>query len=152
MSKFAVWRKINMLMKSEMNVLMLLLPKVTVDYLFSDFTVRQSLEKMDAHGYNEIPVIDRQSGVYVRSVAYGDFLRYILKNRMNFDDLERIPLSSITSAHQIQPVPSTTNVADLKDVILSQNFIPVVDDHGIFIGIVTRKSILKHLFKEERIG
>lgn len=140
-----------MFMKNETNVLMLLLPKVTVDYLFSDFTVRQSLEKMDAHGYNEIPVIDRQSGVYVRSVTYGDFLRYILKNRVSFDSLERIPLSAITSAHQIQPVPSTTNVDDLKDVILSQNFIPVVDDHEIFIGIVTRKSILKHLFGKEKL-
>ena len=32
---------------------------------------------------------------------------------------------------------------------MEQNFIPVVDDFNHFIGIVTRKSIIKYLIKNK---
>ena len=34
---------------------------------------------------------------------------------------------------------------DLLENITNQNFVPVVDDNGIFIGIVTRKDVLLYL-------
>ena len=37
-----------------------------------------------------------------------------------------------------------TRVEDLLSVAAEQNFVPVVDDKGAFIGIVTRSSILKY--------
>ena len=40
-----------------MNVIMLLKPKTTVQYIFEDNTLRQGLEKMRAHSYTAIPVI-----------------------------------------------------------------------------------------------
>lgn len=48
------------------NILMLLIPKAQVDYLCSDFTIRQALGKMNAHGFNTIPVINKETGVYER--------------------------------------------------------------------------------------
>ena len=36
------------------------------------------------------------------------------------------------------------SVEDLLSVAAEQNFVPVVDDKGAFIGIVTRSSILKY--------
>ena len=33
-------------------------------------------------------------------------------------------------------------------VVLNQNFVPVVDDKRVFIGIVTRKDILAYLGKK----
>ena len=30
---------------------------------------------------------------------------------------------------------------------MNQNFVPVIDDNGIFIGIVTRKSIIEYCYK-----
>ena len=37
---------------------------------------------------------------------------------------------------------------DLFDKIINQNFVPVVDDARIFIGIVTRKDVLLYLKKQ----
>jgi CBS domain-containing protein len=40
------------------------------------------------------------------------------------------------------PVSVSTDMNDLLQKALDQNFVPVVDDRGTFIGIVTRRSIL----------
>lgn len=37
------------------------------------------------------------------------------------------------------------SMEDLFEKITNQNFVPVVDDNGIFIGIVTRKDVLLYL-------
>ena len=65
-----------------MNVIMLLKPKTTVQYIFEDNTLRQGLEKMRAHSYTAIPVIS-QDGKYVGTVSEGDFLYFILDRRDN---------------------------------------------------------------------
>ena len=31
---------------------------------------------------------------------------------------------------------------------LKQNFVPVIDDNKIFIGIITRKDIIQYLYKK----
>lgn len=124
------------------NILTMLIPKAKVDYLYSDFTIRQSLEKMYAHSYGTIPVIDRKTGKYIRSVNQGDFLSYILVNKIDFNKFERLPLDEIKESRVIKPVYSTANINDLTETILNQNYVPVVDDNDVFIGIVTRSSVM----------
>ena len=45
------------------------------------------------------------------------------------------------------PVSVSTDMNDLLQKALDQNFVPVVDDRNTFIGIVTRKSILAQYVK-----
>ena len=46
------------------------------------------------------------------------------------------------------------DIEDLLQLALQQNFVPVVDAHNIFIGIVTRKDIIQYFsvqaFAEEQ--
>ena len=37
------------------------------------------------------------------------------------------------------------DIAQLDKHILNQNFVPVVDGRNVFIGIITRKEIIKEL-------
>ena len=37
---------------------------------------------------------------------------------------------------------------DLLDRAINQNYVPVIDDKGSFIGIITRKEIIKYCYKE----
>ena len=47
-----------------------------------------------------------------------------------------------------QAVHADSNMEDLLDRAINQNFVPVVDDQGSFIGIITRKSIIKYCYNE----
>lgn len=132
-----------------MNIAFFLKPKVSVAFLYSDFTVRQALEKMRHYGYSAIPVIHRD-GRYAGTVSEGDFLWYLsdrFSENININEktLEETPLARIIKNDAYIPVKITANVNDLVNLSMNQNFVPVTDDFDSFIGIVTRRDIIKHL-------
>ena len=137
-----------------MNIAYFLLPKVRVAYLYDDYTFRQGLEKMRHHGYTAIPVISR-SGQYIGTVSEGDFLWRLLSEENEphhtMKDLEQLQVRDILRGNQYPPVRITVTMDELLDSAMNQNFIPVVDDTGNFIGIVTRKDIIRY-FAEQKLS
>jgi CBS domain-containing protein len=131
-----------------MNILFYLLPKAEVDYLFNDFTVRQALEKMKEKRFSMIPIIDKKNGKYLKTIQSYDFLDYLSSYKLSFQDLEMDLISDIPCSKNIRPVRVNCDVRELYKIIVDQNFVPVVDDEGIFIGIVTRKAVMEEITKE----
>lgn len=128
-----------------MNVISLLTPKAQVAYLYDDFTVRQGLEKLRVHGYTAIPVLARD-GRYVGTVSEGDFLWNILDQQDNsLRAQEKLPLSHILRKNFNPAVRIDITLTELLDRAMRQSFIPVVDDRGAFVGIVTRQNIIRRL-------
>ena len=139
-----------------MNIAYFLLPKNRVAYLYDDYTFRQGLEKMRHHGYTAIPVISRD-GKYVGTVSEGDFLWRLLSDEQDsqracsMKDLEQLRVRDILRETQYLPVRITVSMEELLSSAMNQNFIPVGDDTGSFIGIVTRKDIIRY-FAEGKSG
>ncbi len=129
------------------NILFFLLPKGQVEYLFGDFSLRQAMEKMEYHRYSVVPVVSRD-GKYLYSLSEGDILYALKNNKYSFDELNKIPLSSINRKRNFSSVSINASMDDLASLIVNQNFVPVVDDKGIFIGIVTRKSVINYLLEK----
>ena len=125
-----------------MNLLFFLKPKCDVCVLEKDYTLRQAIEKLRASGRAAVPVIDEQ-GYYIGSVSEGDLLRGVL-NTDNSKEWESIPMLSVMRTDFNPPVTVMTGVEELLRTAMNQNFVPVVDDRGMFIGIVTRKTILTY--------
>ncbi|MBQ6798948.1 MAG: CBS domain-containing protein [Oscillospiraceae bacterium] len=129
-----------------MNILFFLTPKAVCAYLYSDYSVRQALEKME--GYATLPILDRE-GRYVGSLTEGDLL-WAVKNICGMD-LKRTEGTGIMEiAHRKDYAPVSVNT-EMKDIIakaVDQNFVPVVDDKDSFIGLVTRRAILQHYLKD----
>ena len=46
------------------------------------------------------------------------------------------------------PVSINEEVQDLFSAAMLQNFVPVIDDNKVFIGIVTRKDIMQYCQKK----
>lgn len=119
-------------------------PKNQVVYLYDDFSLRQAMEKMEYHHYTAVPVINR-SGEYVDILTEGDIL-WALKDHCCFDMrlAEQTPLRSVKRHSQKSPIGVNANIEDLMSLAINQNFVPVIDDTKVFIGIVTRKDILQY--------
>ncbi|MFO8060341.1 MAG: CBS domain-containing protein [Bacillota bacterium] len=133
---------------SDVNVAFFLTPKSEVVCIPLDSTMREALEKMEYHQYTAVPLID-DSGCYVGVLTEGDLL-WEIKRRDVFcvRDLEKIPLSEVRRNVRHQAVSIHEDVQSLLSLALDQNFVPVVDDKGVFIGIVTRKTVIEFFAAE----
>lgn len=131
-----------------MNILFYLVPKASVMYLFDDYSLRQALEKMEYHKYSSVPIINRAGG-YVGTLTEGDILWEIRRHgSLDLRSAEDIPIKRLHRKRDNQPVNVNCNIEDLVMTSLNQNFVPVIDDNGIFIGIVTRKSIIEYCYTQ----
>lgn len=130
-----------------MNIAFFLLPKKDVIYLTINNTLRQALEKMEYHRYSAIPLID-EKGRYAATITEGDLL-WKLKSMPNFNlsSTEKILLRDIPLQVENEPVKIGAQIQDLLSLAVSQNFVPVVDDEGIFIGLVRRSDIIEYCLK-----
>ena len=134
------------------NILFFLTPKAMCAYLYDDFTIRQALEKMEASGYAAIPILNRR-GEYRGTLTEGDLL-WAMKNicYMDMRQAEARRIMEISRRKDNVPVRVTATMQDLIERASNQNFVPVVDDYGAFIGLVTRKAIIQYchdrLFRE----
>ncbi|HVJ48046.1 CBS domain-containing protein [Desulfitobacterium sp.] len=131
-----------------MNVVFFLIPKNEVVYLKYSATMRQALERMEFHRYSAIPLID-DGGRYMGTLTEGDLL-WKLKNTpgLTFENTQNIHLTEIEQHIQNHPVSIDAHIEDLLSRAIEQNFIPVVDDQKIFIGIVRRREILEYYAKQ----
>lgn len=127
-----------------MNILFFLTPKSEVAYINEDDTLRQALEKMEYHKYSAVPMVNRV-GNYVGTLTEGDLL-WGIKNQynLNLKEAEFIPITEIHRRVDYRPVKADCKMEDMIDKALNQNFVPVVDDRGLFIGIITRKDIIRY--------
>lgn len=129
-----------------MNLLFFLTPKQDVLYIYEDFTLRQTLEKWANQRYATIPVL-RRNGEYLGTMTEGDLL-WGIKNThgLDLESSEEVPISSFARRRDYKAVPVTTSMNELFSAVLDQNFVPVVDDRNVFIGMVRRTVLLRELY------
>ena len=75
-----------------------------------------------------------------------------IKNKFNLSlkEAERVTVASIDRRLDNRPVYANSNMEDLIDKALNQNFVPVVDDQKNFIGIITRKDIIRYYYDKSQ--
>ena len=133
-----------------MNILFFLTPKSDVAYIFEDETLRQTVEKMEHRKFYCIPILNKE-GKYTGTISEGDLLWGIKRLNINITDLkqmEDVSIMAIPRRATYKPVHADADMEDLLDRAINQNYVPVIDDKGSFIGIITRKEIIKYCYKE----
>ena len=133
-----------------MNIISLLVPKASTAYVYDDCTVRQGLEKMKTHGYTTVPVIS-SDGRCIGTVSEGDYLWYMVSHGCpDMHTLEEVGIREIINTTRNPAVTIDVPPETLYQRITECTFVPITDDRGCFIGIVTRRAVLSH-FKDEFI-
>ncbi|MDR1193269.1 MAG: CBS domain-containing protein [Peptococcaceae bacterium] len=131
-----------------MNILFFLTPKEEVACVYEHNTLRQVLEKMEYHRYTAIPVLKR-TGEYLGTLTEGDLL-WAIKNVYGLDlkKAESQLIAAVPRHSDNEAIRVETDVHEMALKSMDQNFVPVVDDRGMFIGIITRKNVIRYLYKQ----
>ena len=141
-----------------MNILFFLTPKEKVAHTDTDDTLRQALEKMEHHGYSAIPLLDLD-GKYVGTITESEWdksdkwIKAIpsINDFPSLKDMEDISILDVERKRDNEAVNISVSMDELVNKITNQNFVPVVDDHNVFIGIITRKDVILYLANKEMI-
>ena len=113
-----------------MNIMFFLKPKSDLAYIYDYHTLRQALEIMEYHKYSCVPIL--------RSLKELDLF--------NIKEAESISIMKIKRRVDYQCVTAESNMEDLIGRAMEQNFVPVIDDQGHFIGIITRRDIIGYCY------
>ncbi|WP_410514926.1 CBS domain-containing protein [Paenibacillus sp. BR2-3] len=127
-----------------MEISSFLLPKDQVAYITSSLSMQEAMELLEVHHYTAIPIIDKE-GRYVGTLSEGDLL-WKLKNTpgLTFDNMGEIPVQDIQKHFHNESVAINAQMEDMLTLAADQNFVPVIDQDGIFLGIIRRKDIIEY--------
>lgn len=133
-----------------MNILFFLIPKSQVAYAEADSSIRQVVEKLSYHHYTAIPLLSKD-GKYVRTISEGDIFWFIKNERnWNYKNAEEAPISMVSCRRTMESIRFDADRNDLLHLAINQNFVPVLDENGIFMGIITRKSIILYFAENNK--
>lgn len=128
------------------NILSLITPKTNLVYLTDEMTIRQGLEKMRVHRFTAIPIINAKDGTYVGSVGEGDMLYNLVKEEsVSVKELENKKITKLIREGFMPAMKVDMSMEELINSITIQNYVPIVDDRNILMGIVTRRNLMKYL-------
>lgn len=130
-----------------MNIVSLLTPKAKVYTISSKMSVRQVLEIFDANKFAILPLLDEE-GRYISTISEGDLLRFIKKEgKLDLLGLEKKSILEVDVYRPYSYLKIDSPFEKIYKLSLEQNFIPLVDDRDVFIGIVKRKELLENLHR-----
>ncbi|MGF2143780.1 cyclic-di-AMP-binding protein CbpB [Vagococcus fluvialis] len=93
-------------------------------------------------GYSKIPVVNKEEEL-VGLVSLSNVVSEMFDTEnFNPDRLADIQVCDVMDK-EIKTVQQPFNIEKVLNFLVDSNFIPVVDNEGVFEGIVTRKEILK---------
>ena len=78
---------------------------------------------------------------------YGTLIQ-VLETNLNLKEAENIFIQDFPRKVDYVAVSINSDMEDLLQKAMNQNFVPVVDDQKKFIGIVTRKSIMEYCYEK----
>ncbi|MBC2575864.1 CBS domain-containing protein [Peptostreptococcus canis] len=131
-----------------MNILFFITPKSEVISVCDKDNLKDVLNTLEKYKFSSVPILN-EHGNYLGTVKEGDLL-WFLKSNKSFDDsiLENTNIMDIPRRVTNETVKIDTNVEDLFIALISQNFVPVIDDSNIFIGIIKRRDVISYAYKE----
>jgi CBS-domain-containing membrane protein len=113
--------------------------------LLSEWQLRQALEHFDQFPYQVFPIVDSQHqliGVLSRRELY----EYIISSGIpTAKQTQRIADCFLTSDSKVYSVDPVTDIRRITALLVEKNLdaLPVVEDTGRIVGIVSRSDILR---------
>ena len=91
--------------------------------------------------YTRVPVVTDQKH-FVGTIGLRDIMAYQMEYDLSHEIMADIDIIHMTRKDVAIVAPDFT-ITEVLHKLVDESFLPVVDENGIFQGIITRKSILK---------
>ena len=91
--------------------------------------------------YTRVPVVTDEKE-FVGTIGLRDILAYQMEQGLSQEVMADTDIVHMTKKDVAVVTPDYT-LTDVLHKLVDESFLPVVDEDGIFQGIITRKSILK---------
>ncbi|EHJ52643.1 cyclic-di-AMP-binding protein CbpB [Streptococcus macacae] len=95
------------------------------------------------NGFSRVPVITKDKK-YVGTISVSDIVKYQNEKGLTDEKLAQLDISCITNK-SLEIMRPDTDLTAIMHKLVDANFLPVVEDDGTFLGIITRKTVLKSL-------
>ena len=96
---------------------------------------------LTSNGFSRVPVITKDKK-YVGTISISDIMRYQMENGLQDWEMVQTDIAHMANS-KIPTISVNTDVTEVLHKLVDFPFLPVVDAQQTFIGIITRKSILK---------
>lgn len=124
-------------------MLFFLTPKYETAFVYDDYTLRQTAEKLQYYNCGCAPVINR-NGEYTGVITDGDLLRHIrLFCGFNFEKAENTPIYKVRRKKHYEAVEVNETTEALIEKLKYQRFVPVIDGRNSFIGIIRHIDVIE---------
>jgi len=127
-----------------MEVAAFLTPKSEVVWVSASGTVEQALERMKPNGFAAVPILDDE-GCYAGTLSTSDLMWFLLGAGSAWQELARTTaLLTVPRGLSVSALRVDASVAALTNAVIEQSFVSVVDDSGVFVGIVRRRPVVEY--------
>lgn len=129
-----------------MNLFNLMSMKSQTTYVKASVSIPTALEIMRNSGFSAIAVLD-DDGRYIGIATEADFLYSMVDGKDV--DADGHPLRVEAIADTVKPATIDSDIIDVVNRAINENFVPIVDGRDMFIGLVTRKKVINYLLNAQ---
>ncbi|EIQ81220.1 UNVERIFIED_CONTAM: CBS domain-containing protein [Streptococcus canis] len=94
-----------------------------------------------SNGFSRVPVITREKK-YVGTISISDIMTYQAKRQLTDWEMRQTDIGEMVNT-KIETISINASLTEIMHKLVDYPFLPVVDQSDRFVGIITRKSILK---------
>ncbi|MGG6817765.1 UNVERIFIED_CONTAM: CBS domain-containing protein [Streptococcus canis] len=94
-----------------------------------------------SNGFSRVPVITREKK-YVGTISISDIMTYQAKRQLTDWEMRQTDIGEMVNT-KIETISINASLTEIMHTLVDYPFLPVVDQSDRFVGIITRKSILK---------
>lgn len=127
-----------------------LVPADNVATVFYNHPLNHALLVLSKVGYSKIPVLDSEDHL-VGLISLSNVVEKMMDlTGFSMDNLEGLTVADVMEVN-VNCITASDELEDMLHFLVDQAFLPMVDENKVFVGIITRKEILKsvnHLVHE----
>lgn len=94
-----------------------------------------------SNGFSRVPVITKDKK-YVGTISVADIVNYQTEHELDLEELADLDIGHVVNKG-LKTVSPEADLTEIMHKLVDASFLPVVAVDGEFVGIITRKSILK---------